>query len=102
MIIGGAVLAAAVVGIMASCSGGEDPAPKQQEEVAVEPEAPREDLTSWDGTLQKLVRRSTRRQEQEPGKAPGRSRRTRRIRVLAVGTAIPHAAEAGFRRSRGG
>lgn len=56
VIIGGAVLAAAVVGIMASRSGGDAPAPKRQEEAAVEPETPREDLTSWDGTLQKLVR----------------------------------------------
>ncbi|MEE2940358.1 MAG: zinc-ribbon domain-containing protein [Planctomycetota bacterium] len=56
VIIGGAVVAAAVVGLMASRSGGEEPAPRHQEEVAAEPKAPREDLTSWDGTLQKLVR----------------------------------------------
>lgn len=56
VIIGGAIVAAALVGIMAARSGGEDVAPRKQEEVAVKVEAPREDLTSWDGTLQKLVR----------------------------------------------
>lgn len=56
VIIGGAVVAAALVGIMASRSGGEEPAPKPVEEVADKPETPREDLTSWDGTLQKIVR----------------------------------------------
>ena len=56
VIIGGAVVAAALVGIMASRSGGEEPAPQPAKEVATEEKAPREDLTSWDGTLQKLVR----------------------------------------------
>lgn len=57
IIIGGAVLAAAAIGIMASRSGGEEVEAKPKEEVEEVAQAPREDLTSWDGTLQTLVKK---------------------------------------------